>query len=159
MRHSAATNVLVLEDEANDAILIKRAFTGAGCRAFVCRNTSEARAYFLGAGLYADRRLFPFPELFVTDLRLGEDSGLQFLAWVRSFHESKDLPVIILSGAATASEILAVQRLRATRVLIKPSNPIALRAMLSLASRELCPTVKRYEVQQEVSDSNVFAAA
>ena len=49
------TNVLVLEDDAGDAILIRRAFTGQTCRAFICRNTSEARAYFLGSGMYSER--------------------------------------------------------------------------------------------------------
>jgi DNA-binding response OmpR family regulator len=137
----ARTNVLVLEDDAGDAILIRRAFTGQTCRAFICRNTSEARAYFLGSGMYSDRESYPFPELFVTDLRLGEESGVQFLAWMRAFDEAKDLPVIVLSGAATPSDILAVQSLGVSRVLIKPSDPIALQDMLILASRELCPTV------------------
>jgi two-component system, response regulator len=134
-------NVLVLEDDADDAILIRRAFTGQTCRAFICRNTSEARAHFLGSGMYSDRELYPFPELFVTDLRLGEESGVQFLAWVRAFDAAKDLPVIVLSGAATVSDIQAVQTLGATRVLIKPADPIALQDMLILASRELCPAV------------------
>jgi CheY-like chemotaxis protein len=144
MRNSfTQTNVLVLEDDANDAILIKRAFTGEACRAFVCRNTSEARAYFLGSGMYSDRELFPFPDLFVTDLRLGEESGIQFLTWVRAVDGSKDLPVVVLSGAATPGDILAVQRLGVTSVLIKPSDPIALQDMLILASRELCPMINR----------------
>jgi DNA-binding response OmpR family regulator len=144
------TNVLVLEDDANDAILIKRAFTSAACRAFVCRNTSEARAFFLGSGMYADRDTYPFPDLFVTDLRLGEESGIQFLAWVRAFDESKKLPVVVLSGAATPGDILAVQRLRATRVLIKPADPIALQDMLILAARDLCPMIDPYISKSEV---------
>jgi two-component system, response regulator len=150
------TNVLVLEDDANDAILINRAFTNCACRAFICRNTSEARAYFLGSGMYANRELFPFPDLFVTDLRLGEESGIQFLAWVRAFDKAKNLPVVVLSGAATPGDILAVQRLRATRVLIKPADPIALQDMLTLASRELCPMIHRYTSRREIRED--FAA-
>jgi CheY-like chemotaxis protein len=153
---STLTNVLVLEDDANDAILIKRAFTSGSCRAFVCRNTSEARAYFLGSGMYSDRELFPFPDLFVTDLRLGEESGIQFLAWVRAFDKAKNLPVVVLSGAATPGDILAVQRLRATRVLIKPADAIALQDMLTLASRELCPMIHRYTSKGELREA--FAA-
>ena len=152
-------NVLVLEDDANDAILIQRAFTGPACCAAVCRNTSEARAYFLGSGMYADRGLFPFPEVFVTDLRLGEESGIKFLAWVRAFPRSKDLPVIVLSGAATPRDILAVQRLRATRVLIKPVDSAALQAVLVLACRELCSNAGCYETESEAAQSKVFADA
>jgi two-component system response regulator len=150
---SRRTNVLVLEDDADDAILIRRAFTGETCRAFICRNTSEARAYFLGSGMYADRVLYPFPEVFVTDLRLGEESGIQFLAWVRAFENSKDLPVIVLSGAATRSDILAAQSLGATRVLIKPADPIALQDMLIATSRELCPPIV---VEHEVSEPDLM---
>lgn len=139
------TNVLVLEDDANDAILIRRAFTGQSCRAFICRNTSEARAYFLGSGMYSDRDLYPFPELFVTDLRLNEESGVQFLAWVRAFEPAKDIPVIVLSGAPSAADIAAVRKLGATRVMIKTADPIALQDMLVLASRELCPAVVECE--------------
>ncbi|HUS33890.1 MAG TPA: response regulator [Verrucomicrobiae bacterium] len=143
------TNVLVLEDDANDAILIRRAFTGQTCRAFICRNTSEARAYFLGSGMYADRMSYPFPELFVTDLRLGEESGIQFLAWVRAYDCAKDIPVIVLSGAATPSDITAVEALGATRVLIKPADPIALQDMLIVTSRELCPAVVDCDASEE----------
>jgi two-component system, response regulator len=148
------TNVLVLEDDAGDAILIRRAFTGQTCRAFICRNTSEARAYFLGSGMYSDRELYPFPELFVTDLRLGEESGVQFLAWVRAFDGAKHLPVIVLSGAPTRSDILAVQNLGATRVLIKPADPIALQDMLIMTARELCPAV----VERHASDLDLALA-
>src|SRR5436305_11482190 len=70
------TTFLVLEDDANDALLIRRAFTNAACRAFVCRNTSEARAYLVGAGMYGNRDRFPFPDIFMTDLRLGDESGI-----------------------------------------------------------------------------------
>ena len=148
------TNVLVLEDDASDAILIRRAFTGQTCRAFICRNTSEARAYFLGSGMYSDRDLYPFPELFVTDLRLGEESGVQFLGWVRAFDRAKDIPVIVLSGAATPADVLAVQTLGATRVLIKPADPIAMQDMLIMTARELCPGV----VEQDAVDADLMIA-
>jgi CheY-like chemotaxis protein len=149
------THVLVLEDDATDAILIRRAFSIGPCRAFVCRNTSEARAYFLGSGMYADRGLFPFPDLFITYLRLGEESGIQFPAWVRTFTPALNLSVVILSAAATPGDILAAQRLRATRVLIKPADPIALKDMLILASRELCPLIGRNASASEVREDFV----
>src|SRR5207253_719743 len=114
---------LVLEDDPDDAILIRRAFTNSACRAFVCRNTSEARAYLLGAGMYGDRDRFPFPEMFVTDLRLGDESGVKFLAWLRSQEALKNLPVIVVSGAATPQDTHILKQLRVNRILSKPANP------------------------------------
>jgi CheY-like chemotaxis protein len=122
--------ILILEDDANDALLIRRAFTNSETRAFVCRNTSEARAYLLGSGMYADRERFPFPGMFVSDLRLGEESGVHFLEWLRGRDELKDLPVIVISGAASPKDIREVTRLGASRVLRKPGNAEALQGLL-----------------------------
>lgn len=129
---------LILEDDANDAFMIRRAFTNAACRAFVCRNTSEARAYLLGAGMYGDRERFPFPEIFVTDLHLGDESGANFLAWVRAKTEFKDLPVIVLSGSATPSELTAIKSLGVARVLQKPGDPSSLQSMLLSLASQVC---------------------
>src|SRR4051812_9043761 len=122
MQLPSRTTVLVLEDDPNDAILIRRAFLLGASRAFVCRNTSEARAYLLGAGMYGDREVYPFPHLIVTDVRLGDESGIHFLAWVRSKPEFRGLPVVVLSGSATEAEIEEAMALGAAKVLTKPSN-------------------------------------
>ncbi|HUS33971.1 MAG TPA: response regulator [Verrucomicrobiae bacterium] len=137
MEQEFRTTFLVLEDDANDALLIRRAFTNAACSAFVCRNTSEARAYLVGAGMYADRTRFPFPDIFITDLRLGDESGLQFLEWLRAKKELKDLPVIILSGKATQKDIAAAKALGVSRIWNKPGDAAALQKMIRELGEEL----------------------
>jgi CheY-like chemotaxis protein len=132
------TTFLVLEDDANDALLIRRAFTNAACNAFVCRNTSEARAYLMGAGMYADRMRFPFPDVFITDLRLGEESGLHFLEWLRSKDELRDLPVIVLSGSASPKDIMAAKGLGVSRVCQKKGDSTMLQKMIEKMSSEFC---------------------
>ena len=148
--------ILILEDDANDAILIRRAFTNIFCSAFICRNTSEARAYLLGAGMYSDRDKFPFPEIFVTDIRLGNESGVDFLAWLRGNDGVFDLPVIVLSGGATPEEARIAKQLGAARILQKPSDPIALRDLLVTLSREFCGAITHHwthpKTEREVSE-------
>ena len=138
MEQDSRTTFLVLEDDASDALLIRRAFTNAACNAFVCRNTSEARAYLVGAGMYADRVRFPFPDIFMTDLRLGDESGIHFLEWMRSRAELKDLPVVVLSSSTQAKDLAAAKRLGASRVWQKPREPVYLQSMVDKLARELC---------------------
>lgn len=138
MEQDHRTTFLVLEDDANDALLIRRAFTNAACHAFVCRNTSEARAYLVGAGMYGERERFPFPDIFMTDLRLGDESGLQFLEWLRNKEELRDLPVIILSGSATQKDIAAAKSLGVLRVWQKPNDPAVLQQMIQKVADEFC---------------------
>jgi CheY-like chemotaxis protein len=133
------TTFLVLEDDANDAILIRRAFTNAACRAFVCRNTSEARAYLLGAGMYSNRDEYPFPDIFVTDLHLGEESGINFLEWLRSREDLKDIPVIVLSGLISPKDSQKAKQLGVSRILQKPGNPAELQLLVLKLSNEFCP--------------------
>lgn len=73
---NAAKKFLVVEDNPNDAFLIKRALQSNGCAAFICRNPGEAQSYLLGAGMYEDRVRYPMPDLILTDLRMGAVSGL-----------------------------------------------------------------------------------
>ena len=132
---------MIIEDNADDAILIRRAFTrGARCEAFVCRNLSEARAYMLGAGMYSDRKAFPFPQAVVSDLRLGEDSGVTFLSWLRSSEEFSKIPFVLLSGAATQRELDSARALGAAKVLRKPSDVRVLQEILVNLAGELCAT-------------------
>jgi CheY-like chemotaxis protein len=138
VEQDSRTTFLVLEDDASDALLIRRAFTNAACNAFVCRNTSEARAYLVGAGMYADRVRFPFPDIFMTDLRLGDESGVHFLEWMRSREELKELPVVVLSSSTQAKDASAAKRLGASRIWQKPREAVYLQSMVNKLARELC---------------------
>jgi len=138
VEQDSRTTFLVLEDDASDALLIRRAFTNAACNAFVCRNTSEARAYLVGAGMYGDRVRFPFPDIFMTDLRLGDESGIHFLEWMRSRDELKDLPVVVLSGSTQAKDASAAKRLGVARIWQKPREAVYLQSMVNKLARELC---------------------
>jgi CheY-like chemotaxis protein len=158
VQQDSRTTFLVLEDDANDALLIRRAFTNAACHAFVCRNTSEARAYLVGAGMYGERSRFPFPDIFMTDLRLGDESGLQFLEWLRNKDELKDLPVIILSGSATPKDIAAAKSLGALRVWQKPSDPVILQQMIQKVAAEFCAGNGHFFAHSEVEDQRVTRA-
>lgn len=129
---------LVLEDDANDAVLIRRAFTNSASRVFVCRNTSEARAYLQGSGMYADRDRFPFPQMFVTDLRLVGESGVQFVRWMRKKEDFKGLPVIVLSGAIGPGDLHALQRLNVAKILAKPRDSFELECLLLKLSEQFC---------------------
>jgi CheY-like chemotaxis protein len=143
LKQDCGRTFLVIEDDANDAFLIRRAFTEEAppdMFVFVCRNTSEARAYLLGAGMYSDRHKFPFPEVIVSDVRIGEESGLLFLEWLRGIPNLRDIPVIMLTGSASQREMDIATNLGAVKVLRKPSDVNRLKQMLLKVIAELCPS-------------------
>jgi CheY-like chemotaxis protein len=130
---------LVIEDNADDAILIQRAFAATdGCSAFVCRNLSEAKAYLQGAGMYQNRQVFPFPNAVICDMHLGTESGLDFLKWVKASKEFQSMPVVILTGNSTTRECVLAKESGALEILYKPAKYETLRTMLQDMAAKLC---------------------
>jgi len=130
---------LVIEDSADDAALIRRAFESMDlCNAFICRNISEGKAYIQGAGMYGNRGKYPFPNAVICDLLLGEESGLQFLSWLKTKSEFPSLPVVVLSGGASAIEMAQAINQGAADVLRKPARLEDLQIMLADLAAKLC---------------------
>jgi DNA-binding NtrC family response regulator len=105
--------------------------------------------------MYSDRQRFAFPSSFVSDLRLGEESGVQFLEWLRGRDELKDMPVIVISGAASPKDIREVTRLGASRVLRKPGNAEALQGMLLRLADEVGSRSRRLEERSQMTEKMV----
>jgi CheY-like chemotaxis protein len=132
---------LVLEGDEDDAFLIRRAFrTLLYCSCYVCRSSSEAKSYLLGAGMYSDRSNFPRADAVITELRLELESGESFIEWVRTEPGLKTLPVVVLAGVISRPEAEALARLNVNKLLVKPSDTSALKETLALLAKELCST-------------------
>lgn len=130
---------LVIEDNAEDAALIRLAFSSLkSCNAFVCRNLSEGKAYLRGSGMYANRATHPFPNAVICDLNLRGESGVEFVAWLRDSGDFRNLPVIILTGSTSEAEISAARDRGAVSVLQKPPRFEELRSMLTDLASKLC---------------------
>jgi CheY-like chemotaxis protein len=138
-RERQGKTFLVVEDSENDALLIRRAFRALeDCRAVVCRNLSEGRAYINGAGMYQDRTKYPFPNAIISDLHLGIESGLEFLKWVKAHPQFKEMPIYVLTGTASTREARQAKEAGAVEVLRKPAKFEDLTTMLNDLAAKLC---------------------
>jgi hypothetical protein len=94
-------SILHLEDDANDALLFKRAFFKAliPCDLFRVDSAQEARCYLLGEDPYSDRERFPLPNLILTNITLRDESALGFVQWVRDQASFAGIAVACLTGS------------------------------------------------------------
>src|ERR1041385_4494108 len=100
MKMSAREGVILLvEDDANDVLLIQRAFqrTHVANPVEVVRDGEEALAYLSGQGSFADRDRHPLPVLMLMDLKMPRKTGLEVLEWVRQQPGLKRLPITMLT--------------------------------------------------------------
>jgi len=115
------TQILLVEDNGNDAALFRRAVRRIDPEAVVCHvaDASAASVYLKQDGLYPDA---PRPDIIVCDSILDSESGLDLLRWVRRHPRFEDLPFVILSGSSSPHTREKLAELGATAFFHKPAD-------------------------------------
>lgn len=124
--------ILLVEDNADDVLLIQRSFKKLSLRAQVVTapDGEEAMRYLyreLGRP-EEDQRVLP--KLILLDLYMPRMDGFQFLTWLRQRSEFRHLPVIILTGSAFSPDVKQAYTLGANSFLVKPNDLSELTAAL-----------------------------
>ncbi len=122
MSRNGRTTILLAEDDQNDVMLIKRAFSKSRIvNPIVCvENGEDAVAYLRGDGQYAERQQHPLPFMLLLDLKLPRLSGHEVLQWLRGQPLLKRLPVVALTSSREPVDINRAYELGANSYLVKP---------------------------------------
>jgi CheY-like chemotaxis protein len=123
--------ILVVEDDPNDVVLLRRAFQKSKLLNPVTflPDGQLARDYLAGDGAYADRSQHPIPVLLLLDLKLPRMSGLELLSWLRDQPVLNRLLVVVLTSSRESSDLDRAYELGANSYLVKP---VAFEALLEL---------------------------
>jgi len=103
-----AMRLLLIEDDENVAEVLADAFAADGHEIAITHTGEEGLTYL------AQNR----PDAIVLDVRLPNLNGVGVLRQIRSVDPA--LPVIIMTGLATAGELAEIQRLGVTEIIEKP---------------------------------------
>ncbi len=114
--------ILLVEDNPDDVLLIKRAFAKARIinPLQVVTDGEEALFYLAGEPPYEDRSVYPLPIFVLLDLKLPKRSGLEVLSWLRAQTLLKRLPVVVLTSSRETPDINKAYDLGANSYLVKP---------------------------------------
>lgn len=124
--------ILVVEDNADDVLLLQRAFKKADVPSplHVVPDGQAAIDYLGGAGPYADRRRYPMPALVLLDLKLPKRTGHEVLDWIRSQPGLRRLPVAMLTSSRESPDVNRAYDLGVNSYLAKPVDFDALLALV-----------------------------
>lgn len=114
--------VLLVDDNQDDVLLIKRAFARAGLEYPIAHvgNGLECMAYLSGESPYRDRALYPAPSLVLLDLKMPGTDGFDVLRWIRHQSMFASLRVVVLTTSDDIREVKLAFQLGANSFLVKP---------------------------------------
>ena len=114
-------DVLLLEDEAADAYLVKVALkeNKALVRLHHVLDGREGMGFLQKNGDYSNA---PRPDLILLDLNMPGMNGYEFLTFVKSDDSFKSIPIVVLTTSDVESDIVCVYQLGAASYITKPTG-------------------------------------
>jgi CheY-like chemotaxis protein len=165
MRTVNHLKILVVEDSPQDAFLFKAALGRAHVHAslHIVEDGVEAVRYLRHEGKYHDRRSHPFPNFIISDVKMPQMDGFQFLRWVRNHPEVSQLPIVLFSAAGNEADADQAYRLGANAYLVKPFSLGELTDLLRVTcdfwSRCIRPVTAQHFATPAISASQSSAQA
>lgn len=126
--------ILIAEDDENDAFILERALRKVGFTNpfHVCSDGTDVLDYLRGIGRYQNRLAFPFPRIFITDLKMPKMNGMEVLKWLHNHPECNLIPKIVLSASQQQTDIQEAYKWGVNSYLVKPGSYESLVEMLTL---------------------------
>jgi CheY-like chemotaxis protein len=131
---SRRITVVLVEDDPNDVLLIRRAFerTGGEMTLIHLSDGEAAIQYLAGQEPYENRLTSPAPTIMLLDIKLPRRSGFEVLNWVRSQPTpAKRIPILMLTSSGQKADIDRAYDLGATAYLRKPSRSKSLSELVA----------------------------
>lgn len=108
MTEKRETNILMVEDTEEHAVLMRRALEKGKLRPqiFWVTDGKAALDFLHNRGVYADGEANPVPDLILLDLKLPKVSGLEVLKHIKDDEKLREIPVVILTASDEGKDII-----------------------------------------------------
>jgi two-component system, response regulator len=122
MRNYSEVDILIVEDNPNDAEMALRALrtNNLSNNVLVVKDGEEALDFIFARGIYADKNHINRPKVVLLDLKLPKVSGLEVLQEIKSNPDTKIIPVIVLTTSKEENDIIESYRLGVNSYIVKP---------------------------------------
>ena len=125
--------ILLVDDDRASREAMTEWLRSEGFGVILAANGEEAIQYLAGEGRFADRTAYPFPALFLLDLKMPVKDGLEVLTWLHEHPEiPRKLPVVVLSSTELPSETQLAYAMDIQACIVKPLSYPELREKIRI---------------------------
>ena len=124
-RQRKVYRILIVDDSEDDCFFIRRVVARFDVFEIVAevRDGQAAIDYLSGREKFAQREVYPMPDLVLLDLKMPIKDGYEVLAWLRTQASFPRLTVVVLSGSALQTDVGASLALGAHGYWSKSASP------------------------------------
>lgn len=122
MSDHAEFEIVIVEDDPNDAELITRALRkhNLANRLVLLKDGAEALDFLLGEGSYAGRLDDGHPKVILLDLKLPKVNGIEVLRKIKADERTRKIPVVILTSSREDRDLKDAYDLGVNSYVTKP---------------------------------------
>jgi two-component system response regulator len=122
MDHTEAVDILLVEDNPQDAELTIRALKkhNLANRVIVIEDGAAALDFIFARGTYAARDVGHPPKVVLLDLKLPKVNGLEVLRALKQDERTRAIPVVIVTSSREDPDIKTAYALGANSYVVKP---------------------------------------
>lgn len=101
MSEQAEFEIIIVEDDPNDAELITRVLRKHNLtnKVIILKDGAEALDFLFGKGSFIDRHDDGSPKVILLDLKLPKVNGIEVLRKIKSDDRTRKIPVVILTSS------------------------------------------------------------
>jgi len=124
MREETEVELLIVEDDPNDAELMMRVLRkhNLANKVTLLRDGAEALDFLFAAGPYARRSAGSHPKVVFMDLKLPKVDGVEVLRRMRADDRTKTIPVVVLTSSREPRDLREAYDVGANSFVTKPVN-------------------------------------
>jgi two-component system, response regulator len=112
--------ILLVEDNPDDAELALHALNGLGQTVHLVRDGEEALDFLFCRGAYAARHFEAPPRLVLLDVKLPKVNGLEVLQKAKEDPRTRAIPIVMLTSSREEPDLIAGYRHGANSYIQKP---------------------------------------
>jgi len=115
-------DILIVEDDKNDALLIMRTLTKINLanNLLHLKDGAEALDFLFARNKFSSRNMLNLPKVILLDIKMPKVDGIQVLKQLKAHEILKMIPVVMMTSSKLENDVISSYNLGVSSFVVKP---------------------------------------